>query len=266
MKKERWSINIELVSGCSNTKCSSWGDVCAPKKLEFMDKSTLHKILSQISTKKDANICLFGLGDSLEHPHFNDMVRIIKDSGFENTQLNADINSLISHRSLLEKGEAFSTLVINHKKHIKSLHNLDLSFLCKYGKIGHVFLLKGIDENILLEIDKYIGQTINFHSDQRYFISPLWKHPFGKPPQIREKTFTVRDIDIPVEKINKDDTIRVYFKVNGMVGKCFFSEDIFNSIEEMLLNSQQECDTCNVNHITYRVHTIKGGDKHETQI
>ena len=69
----RLIVFVELVRGCDNVKCPSWGKVCDYDGKYFMSKQTLLSAISQINQTanlgfKKIDLWAYGCGDSLDHP------------------------------------------------------------------------------------------------------------------------------------------------------------------------------------------------------
>lgn len=114
-------IFIELVRGCDNFLCPSWGKVCsASSKMHYMSEETLGKILPQILDCQEVlyqydkvDIWPYGCGDPTKHPEFKKMLAKIRTTLPEEwaMSLSVDSHSRISCGDFAE----YTRMKIMHK-------------------------------------------------------------------------------------------------------------------------------------------------------
>jgi hypothetical protein len=81
----RLIIFMELVRGCQNVDCPSWGVVCKYEEQTFVTSETLNascqkikEVLAHTNPFEVIDIWAYGCGDSLDHPHLCEMLSIMK--------------------------------------------------------------------------------------------------------------------------------------------------------------------------------------------
>jgi len=87
MEPTRLIAFVELVRGCNNIDCPSFGTVCDYNGQQYMTENTLNEIINDFKqTLKEKNpfevidIWAYGCGDSLDHPNLTNILKLLKTS------------------------------------------------------------------------------------------------------------------------------------------------------------------------------------------
>jgi hypothetical protein len=82
----RLIVFMELVRGCNNVDCPSWGVVCKYGTQKSMTMDTLKKVNSGIAEALDqphpfevVDLWTYGCGDSLDHPELPEMLKAVRE-------------------------------------------------------------------------------------------------------------------------------------------------------------------------------------------
>lgn len=257
------NVNLEVLKGCKNTRCISWGKTCKQDgTLEEMTDTVLDRVLGELAEFPVTNIALYGLGESLYHSNLGDCIQKVRAVlPAVRLHLNTDAHMMIAGVRV----PSVDYFNICHKKDIlfPPFVNYEAA-----NKVTHIFIVESITMALLRQIDEYIDQTIALHPQQHYMIGSLWDCDFGtSPTKGKIQPLAVED-GVPFVPSTPEKACykkrKVYISADGVVKKCLFSQTVYADIRSLLTNyDRSECETCGMGAWKYLIDLKKGGDENE---
>lgn len=246
-KNNRLIVFLELVRGCNNSDCPSWGDVCKYDGLRFMTKETLQKSIEEIRSTLEGehpfqrvDLWAYGCGDSLEHPDMVVMLDMIKGGLGKYGVLSMAIDS----RREVPSGDWYT-----HLDKIKIIHKQPEAFDWKYAAskwsmlpipMSHKLITNHITEEmwwwwkncgIAKELKAVPWHNVKLGTDNPEFIQRA-KFTFDESVPVVAEAYP----GLPVR--------RVMISWDGSLRRCLVSPTKHESIKSLILGKDDICETC----------------------
>lgn len=255
-----WTVHIELVKGCSNDKCSSFGVVCPTDEPIFMANDVFNKIMKTMDTIDINLVFLYGLGDSLLHP---DIKNITERLSKYNLRISEDVNSILANTKLLKSLNTLKVMVVSHKMKITQIP-INSFVPDSLVELNHVLILDEITDSHLLEYDEYIDRALSDprakHLKQNFKITKFREEKFGKPYLVTPPPLPNLS-SIPSCEENRDQNPpanKLQFTVEGRFHQCLYDkEQSFDTLDEFMKSKRYEmCEECTITaHEMYVIET-----------
>lgn len=242
-------IFIELVHGCNQSKCPSWGTVCKyTDGMHFMSDHTLERVLDEIESCKDilnqfqkVDLWPYGNGDPVQHPQLSRMLKTIHERLPYQISLSVDSNSFIPCGEFIKH----TRMKIMHKFPQNGWLQTAERWNREYGgQVQHGVITNNISYNLWQEIMQSGGQGIK---KGRTFLTI----PFGgnqlpnELPTYRRVSFEI-DKRIPVERNLYSGSLakRTMFKWDGSLRRCLVAGTTARTFRELLSGDVSLCAKC----------------------
>lgn len=249
MEQTRLIVFLELVDGCKNKKCPSWGSVCTPRSQNFMSEETLNRVISEMKQVFDAkhpfeviDLWTYGNGDSLDHPELEKMLWIIKKELGHYAKISMAIDS--SRKNIACHWWRFMDKV-------KIIHKQPAS-----DWIGRAYYWRGeIDKHIPMShklitnhISKEMWDTWKRDSCLKELKAVPWhniKLGTDNPIFTQRESFTFEP-GVPVERgpYPGRPVRRSLIKWDGGLRRCLVSPTQKTTIKDLFLTKDDVCPTC----------------------
>jgi hypothetical protein len=242
----RLILFLELVRGCNNVECPSWGSVCQYDGQQYMSLETLGRVSKEVKEAiedfpfKTVDIWTYGCGDSLDHPEVDKMLNVVRKEFDSVGKISMAIDS---HRDVLpgkwwkyldkvkiihKQAETFDWVTEARKW---STLPRQMSHKLITNKITKSMWKSWKEEDFITELKAVPWHDIQLATDspvftQRANISFEEGVPFKEGPY---PGFPVRRA-----MINWDGTIR----------RCLVSPTEYTSIHELITGPDKVCYTC----------------------
>jgi len=240
-------INIELVKGCVNKRCPSYGKNCRPEIPSYMTEKVLYKILVEIAQNLDRpELYLYGRAEAVSHPRLEKMTEIVR--GFfpkSRLCLSTDINMVNmvgpAPYSLFDK------VTITYKEPSLMYCEFDFDFLSSVAEMGHMFITRKVDREFLTRLDNYLD---DIPPDHRVVIAPLHDISFScgdtetGRPGLELDEFARNLLGEEMEP-SEGSGVRAFYDINGKLNTCLFNSSSFSTLKEHLAGQQlHPCKSC----------------------
>lgn len=247
VEDRRLIIFLELVNGCMNSSCPSWNVVCKQTKQSYMSKETLIQSCKQIKDVlknndlfKIVDLWTYGNGDSLDHPEFYEMIKIIRDEIGEYGKISTAIDS---RREILPGNwyKLFDKIKIIHKLP----HTFDWISRAKLWSevpvsMSHKLITNRITKEMwnIWKSGCYITElkAVPWHNIVLGTDSPVF---------LQREKFTWED-DIPIEygPYPGIPVRRSLVTWNGKLRRCLVSPTKYQNIKDLFLECDDICQEC----------------------
>lgn len=249
---DRVMLFLELVKGCTNSKCPSFKTQCSfdgDYGLEFMSQETLQKIINEImeyeyiGNSVRVDIWAYGCGDSLLHPNLDVMAKIIQQLPYKKTiaidsncwKQNTGWGNILAPVVLFKEG-SFEPDQLSQisKKWNYAFNGPQFGFILKTLTVEMLRAIRSFQWNrpfVKVRSFHYVplGTNMDYHIIGQY-----------SRPDI------VIDPDIPISRIQCLDkkAIRVMYRYDGSLRRCLISSSPKTSLSEFLDGDLSDCDQC----------------------
>lgn len=255
------AVNIELVLGCGNVYCNSFGRNCSPRELQYMSRDVLNNILADCAGVDISEFHVYSRGESVLHPDIALFVSKIREA-FPDAIIYNSTDVAMFKRMGYKAYNPFDVLQITHK------YPCEITPLPKERgdyAIKHVFITKKIDMGLLVKIDKYLD-SVPTHED--IVILPEHNELFGWTAAANESVSEGRKFiyDEDVQKLVSDQEVatdnsaklRALYTVNGELKNCLVADTKALSLSEHV-KLNRPCDNCRIKTSSYIY--VERGDK-----
>lgn len=245
----RLIVFVELVRGCDNTKCPSYGHVCDYDGKYFMSEETLLNAIAQINQTmslgfKKIDLWAYGCGDSLDHPDLGWMLRLIQKNLDDRIKVSMSIDSQRSFKD----GLWWSFL-----DHIKIVHknppdNWDVRAYEIMSHSGYDIPIehKLITRKVTRGIVHSAWRVLRFDNVPKVTASTLHDVPLGKErvDQIKRVPFKI-DPSVMYSKAPYSGLMakRAMFAYDGSLRTCLIETSTHGSLMSHLL-ADDACADC----------------------
>ncbi len=239
-------LHVELVRGCTNTKCPSHYTVCREFDVKFMSEDNFQLLLSRIDTLEVDSLFMYGLGDTLLHP---DIVNMIKRLGKYELRASVDINVVQSNMELLSNLEV-DIISLTHKNCVKFIPYNFLNNRAR--KLKHVFIVNEVTDDLLFKIDDYIDDTINLYPSEinhNFRITKLRTGKFFNDYNIQASLLpNTSNVTIcEEEKTELKDVNRALVSYDLKWRRCLYASKEYDLFDDFVNDyTDQTCISCNV--------------------
>ncbi len=247
---DRVMIFIELVKGCTNEKCESFGTLCSIDKTEpqFMSEDTLNVIIDDILHNSHialnrVDIWTYGCGDPLLHPQLDKMAKLLKRLPYKKT-IAIDSNCW---RENTGWGDLLAPVVLFKEDSFKidELSEITSKWNANFNGPRFGFILKRLAQEVLDAI-REIQSNHGFIKARSFHYVPLGSEinyktitNYQRPPMVIEAGIEVERMPCPDKK-----AIRIMYRVDGSLRRCLVSTTEKKSLAEFLEGDLSDCDQC----------------------
>ena len=238
---------VELVRGCENTGCPSYGRNCQEDAIEFMSLDTLNglaKILLGVTEHfEDVQIYPYGRGDTLLHPNLTAMLIRCRE-WFPDASISLSIDSM---REIPEDDlwlVPLNGISISHKlpeipgsNWISRAYNWSNAY--SLTEVKHRLIVKHITKALIEEIASIEKDFTSIT------IAPFHEVPFGDPePEYLQREQLFIEYGVQYSSVEKNVKFeRVMFDVNGDLRTCILAPAYSQNIVEHL-TGDKPCNIC----------------------
>lgn len=252
MNKEidRVMIFIELVDGCRNESCESFGTLCNISKSEpkFMSEDMLNIIIDDILHNSHialnrVDIWAYGCGDSLLHPQLDRMAELLKRLPYKKT-IAIDSNCW---RENTGWGDILAPVVLFKEDSFKIDELLEITTRWNENFNGprFGFILKRLTPKIVSAI-REIQSNHGFVKARSFHYIPLGTEMdyetvmnYRRPPMLIDPSIKIERLPNPDGK-----ALRVMYRADGSLRRCLVSTTKKKSLSEFLEGDLSDCDQC----------------------
>jgi len=239
---------LELVKGCKNAECPSFGTVCKQTEQRYMSLSTLLDIAKEVKSalkEKEpkfevVDLWTYGNGDTFDHPAFQEMLQVVRLL-FPDFKLSMAIDS----RRDCPEGDWWQYL-----DKVKMIHKLPETFdwLERARYWAHRVPIDMSHKLITNHLSSSMWKTWK----KVVWVKELKAVPWhnielgtDKPVFTQRETFTC-DSDIPVENgpYPGRPVRRALIRHNGKPRRCLVSPTSHKTITKLLLGGDDVCPEC----------------------
>lgn len=242
----RLIIFLELVRGCNNKECPSWGSVCKYDGQHYMELKTISQIAEQLKEvlKDDpfevVDLWTYGCGDSLDHPEIDKVLKRVRQDLGDSCKISMAIDS---RRDIL-KGTWWTNL-----SKIKIIHKIPESFdwlssAKKWSSLPIPMSHKLITNHITNDM-WHIWKTSGFIEEMKAV--PWHDIALGTDSPVFTKRSKMRfDPELPVvaEAYPGKPVRRMMISYDGSLRRCLISPTSYQTIKKLAFGKEDVCQTC----------------------
>ena len=247
--KKRIILFLELVRGCRNKQCPSWGVVCPEVEQEVMTDETLAKVLPEIqralrsSVFDRVDIWPYGCGDSLDHPRLADMLYEIRHALASLGRISMAIDS----RRELKHGEWHT-----HLDKVKIIHKNQEEFdwfgrakawsqILPEIEMSHKFVTNEISKatwNKWLDNQEFLQElkAVSFHNVVIGSDNPILN--------LRDTIKIASEVPVIVGPYPGMPVCRTMIRWDGSPRRCLIAPTSHKTIYDLITGEDDICKTC----------------------
>ena len=253
---KRLIVFLELVHGCKNKKCPSYGTVCNYGKYQqFISENTLARITKELATIlykdnpfENLDFWAYGCGDSLDHPYLESALRLLR----ENLGAYGRVSMAIDSRR--DPPEASNWKPINnwyrYLDKVKIIHKqpetfdwierarkwyewipLPMSHKLITNHISSGMWDTWIKSDFISELKAVPWHDINLGTDNPKFTK-------------RPKITTDKTVPTSYEEYPGKPVRRVMVGWQGILRRCLVSPTSYKNLKDLILGEDEICKKC----------------------
>jgi len=249
VKPTRLIVFLEVVNGCNNKECPSWGTVCPPREQKFMTpkviwdlKAKMSKVFKKSNPFEIIDIWAYGNGDTLDHPNLTEMLQLIKSE----LGVFGKISTAIDSRRDIPKIHKW---YISLDK-IKIIHKLPETF--NWIERAKYWATIPVKMSHKLITNKLTSQMWQIWGNGNGFITELKAVPFHNivlgtdNPQFTQRDRFTWEKGLPAEygPYPGRPVRRVLITWDGKYRRCLVSPTKHKTLEDLFLGGDEICYEC----------------------
>jgi hypothetical protein len=248
MQPTRLIMFLELVRGCNNTECPSYGTVCKYGEQKYITENTINDIGKEFRTclnKENPfeviDIWAYGCGDSLDHPDLETMLKTVRNNFGDVGKISMAIDS----RRTVPKQNNW----VKYMDKIKIIHKIPESF--DWIDRAKMWSQLPIQMSHKL-ITNHISTSLWNQYKNNPFITELKIVPWhdielgtNNPTFTQRKSFTYDDsVPVILGEYTGRPVRRIMTCYDGSLRRCLVSPTNHQSLNDLILGADNVCREC----------------------
>jgi hypothetical protein len=245
---QRLILFLELVRGCNNKECPSWGTVCKYGPERFMEEDVLHYfanefhgVIEKYNPFQVIDIWCYGCGDSLDHPNLSKMLSLAREYFGKYGKLSMAIDS----RRDIPPGRWYTPMDT-----LKLIHKMPESYdWLSRAKYWDSLEINKSHKVLTNHISKHLWDTwLNNKAWMKEFKAVGWHDiELGSDnPILTQRQPITCDEGLPAIRENYYGrrVRRVMFNWDGSLTRCLVHPTKHKTVHDLILGGDDICNTC----------------------